>query len=40
MKDKNKKLSYFQYCNVNNLHGWVLSQKLPIKNFEWIEDKS
>ena len=40
MKDENKKLSYFQYCNVNDLRGWVLSQKLPIKISEWIEHTS
>ena len=24
--------------NVNNLYGWVISQKLPVNNFEWIKD--
>ena len=32
--DKNKKLSYLQYWNVNNLYGWAMSQKLPVNNFE------
>ena len=36
--DKNKELSCLQYWDVNNLHGWAMSQKLPINNFEWIED--
>ena len=38
--DKSKELSYIQYCDVNNLYGWVMSQKLPINNFEWIKDTS
>ena len=32
--DKNKELSYIKYWDVNNLHGWAMSQKLPVKNFE------
>ena len=35
---KNKELSYLQY--VNNLHGWTMSHKLPVNNFEWIKDTS
>ena len=38
--DKSKGSSYLQYWNVNNLYGWAMSQKLPVKNFEWIEDIS
>ena len=42
MKDhkKNKKLPYIQYWDVNNLYGWVILQKLPVNNFEWIKDTS
>ena len=29
--DKNKELSYIQYWVVNNLDGWAMSQKLPVK---------
>ena len=32
--DKSKELSYLNYWNVNNLHGWAMSQKLPVSNFE------
>ena len=37
--DKNKEL-YLHYWDVNNLYGWAMSQKLPVNNFEWIEDTS
>ena len=42
MKDyyKNKESSYIRYWHVNNLYGWARSQKLPVNNFEWIEDTS
>ena len=38
--DKNKKLSYLQYWDVNNLYGWAMSQKLLVNNLEWIEATS
>ena len=38
--DKNKKSSYSQYRDVNNLYGWAMSQKLPVNNFEWIKETS
>ena len=38
--DKTKELSYIQYWDVNNLYGCSMSQKLPVNNFEWIEDTS
>ena len=37
---KNKECSYLQYWNVNNLYGWAMSQKLPVNDFEWIDDTS
>ena len=36
--DKNKESPYIQYWDVNNLHGWVMSQRLPENNFQWIKD--
>ena len=38
--DENKESSYLQYWVVNNLHGWTMSQKRPLNNFESIEDTS
>ena len=38
--DKNKESFYIQYRDVNNLYGGAISQKLPVNNFEWIEDNS
>ena len=38
--DKNKKSSYLQYWDVNNLYGWTMSQNLSVNNFEWIKDTS
>ena len=37
--DKNNEPSYRQYWDVrNNLYGLEMLQKLPVNNFEWIED--
>ena len=40
MKDyyKNKESSYIQYCDVNNLYGLAMSQKIPVTNCEWVKD--
>ena len=38
--DKNEESSYLKYCDVNNLYGWVRSQKLAVNKFEYIEDTS
>ena len=38
--DKNKESSYLQYWDVSISYGWAMSQKLPVKNFEWIKDAS
>ena len=36
--DKNKKSSYLKYWDVNNLYGWAMSQRLPVNQFEQIEE--
>ena len=33
--DKKIDSSYIEYLDVNNLHGWAMSQKLPVNGFEW-----
>ena len=38
--DKNSESSYLKYWVVNNQHGWAMSQKLPVKKIEWIEEPS
>ena len=38
--DKNKESSYVKFCNVNSLHGWTMSQKIPVNKFEWIKNTS
>ena len=32
--------SYLKYCDVNNLYGWKILQKLPVNKFVWIEETS
>ena len=36
--DKTKESSYIQYLDANNLYGAVMSKKLPIKGFKWLDD--
>ena len=31
--------SYIEYLDANNLYGWALSQKLPVKSFKWVKQK-
>ena len=31
--DKNNESSYVEYLDENNLYGWAMSQKLPVKGF-------
>ena len=38
INDKNE--SSYKQCNVNNLYGWVMSQKLPVNYFKWVENNS
>ena len=32
--------SHLLYVDANNLYGWVMSQKLPVNGFKWVEDLS
>ena len=38
--DENKESSYIQYLDANNLHGWAISKKLPIKRFKFARNVS
>ena len=38
--DKNKESTYLEYLDANNLYGYAMSQKLPVRNFKWINDLS
>ena len=33
--DKNKKCSFIEYLDVNNLYRWAISQKLSVDGFKW-----
>ena len=35
--DKNKEPTYLEYLDANNLYGWARSEKIPVRNFKWIE---
>ena len=35
--DKNKESSYLVYLDANNLYGYAMSKKLPIRNFKWLD---
>ena len=41
LKNYNKKIesSYIEFLDANNLYGWAMSQKLPIKSFKWVKPK-
>ena len=36
--DANKESSYLEYVDANNLYRWAMSQKLPARDFKWIEE--
>ena len=33
--NKDEEKSFLQYLDDNNLHGWAMSQKLPVNGFKW-----
>ena len=35
--DKNLISSFLEYLDANNLYGWTMIKKLPVRNFKWIE---
>ena len=37
--DKDIKSSYIAFLDANNLHGWAISQKLPVNGFKCVEKK-
>ena len=38
--DKNIESLYLMYLDANNLHGWTMSQKIPVGCFKWVKDLS
>ena len=38
--DRNKKSSRLKYWDVNDLYGLLMSQKVPIDGFKWVEEIS
>ena len=40
MKDYSKESLYLQHWDVNNLCRWVISSKLPLGGFQWVEETS
>ena len=37
--DKISESSYIEYFDANNLYGWAMPQKLPVKGFKWLKQK-
>ena len=40
VKDKDKESLNLNYWDADHLCGWVMSQKLPVDGFKWVEDTS
>ena len=38
--DKNIESSYIEYLDANNLYGWAMCKKLPVRNFKWLDNLS
>ena len=37
--NENKEI-YILYLDANNLYGWAMSQKLPVKGLKWVKSVS
>ena len=35
--DKDKPTNWLRYDDANNLYGWAMSQKLPTRDFNWVD---
>ena len=35
--DQTKPSKYIQYLDANNLYGWAMSEKMPYKDFKWVD---
>ena len=35
--NNNEESSYIKYLDANNLYGWVMSKKLPVNGFKWLD---
>ena len=35
--NNNEESSYIQYLDANSLYGWVMSKKLPVNGFKWLD---
>ena len=38
--DSTKPSKYIQYLDANNLYGWAMSEKMPYKDFKWVNVES
>ena len=38
--DKNKESSDLKYWDVNDIYKWVISKKMPVNFFKWIDNTS
>ena len=38
--DKSTKSSYIEYLDANNLYGWAMSRKLPVRDVKWLDNLS
>ena len=38
--DKKKESLFLEYLDANNLCGWVMSEKLPVRGFKWVRNMS